>query len=307
MMSAAATPASAPTHCATVYAQASRQLRPPCEASANDTAGLKCAPEIGPKVRINATSVAPVAIVLASSAMATLPPARRSPMIPEPTTVANRSPVPSPSATSLRDGDGLSSAEAWRVIGCSGLAAGGVTARARLARPDERARESTVDVGRDSIGVQSALGQERARVFDLINAPRLQLHIGKASGAQLGGVVVLLQRTGNAADPQFHAAANIGGHVATDDDVGHGEAAAGFEHAKGFAQHGVLVAGQIDDTVGDDHVDRVVRQRDVLDGAFEEFDIRRAGLALILACEGEHLVGHVQAEDFAGGADTLRR
>ncbi len=43
MMSAVATPASASTHCATVYAQASRQVRPPCEASANDTAGLKCA------------------------------------------------------------------------------------------------------------------------------------------------------------------------------------------------------------------------------------------------------------------------
>src|SRR5688572_11060497 len=55
-----------------------------------------------PNIRISATSPAPVAIVLASSAIATLPPASRSAMIPEPTTTASSSAVPSPSATSRR-------------------------------------------------------------------------------------------------------------------------------------------------------------------------------------------------------------
>src|SRR5450432_907549 len=43
---------------------------------------------------MSATRPAPVATVLASSAIATFPPAKRSAMIPEPTTVAKRNAVP---------------------------------------------------------------------------------------------------------------------------------------------------------------------------------------------------------------------
>ena len=67
------------------------------------TAGLKCAPEMPPNIRIRATRAAPVAIVLASSATATLPPESRSPIMPEPTTVASSSAVPIASAVRRRD------------------------------------------------------------------------------------------------------------------------------------------------------------------------------------------------------------
>src|SRR5437660_11928760 len=83
---------------ARTYTRVSDKGKPPSRASATDTTGLKCAPEIGPKVRIRATSVAPVAIVLANNANATFPFARRSAMMPEPTTVATRSKVPKNSA-----------------------------------------------------------------------------------------------------------------------------------------------------------------------------------------------------------------
>ena len=72
---------------------------PRCSATTMVTAGFKCAPEMLPTARIIATSAAPVAIVFARSAIATLPPLRRSPMIPDPTTAASSIAVPSASAT----------------------------------------------------------------------------------------------------------------------------------------------------------------------------------------------------------------
>src|SRR6266403_1447375 len=53
---------------------------------------------MGPNVRIRAMSAAPVAIVFASNANATFPPASRSAMIPDPTTAATSSSVPRHSA-----------------------------------------------------------------------------------------------------------------------------------------------------------------------------------------------------------------
>src|ERR1700677_4244984 len=85
-----------------MYTGTSRQAMPRCEASANVTAGLKCAPEMGPNASISATRAAPVAIVFARRATATFPPASRSPMIPDPTTAANRKAVPRASATARR-------------------------------------------------------------------------------------------------------------------------------------------------------------------------------------------------------------
>src|SRR3569623_1884619 len=94
--------AAAPRSCAetniaaTRRAVCRRKYRP--QRAPGVTAGLKRAPEIGPKVRISATSPAPVASELASKAKAPLPSASRSPMMPEPPTVASNSAVPTASA-----------------------------------------------------------------------------------------------------------------------------------------------------------------------------------------------------------------
>src|SRR5260370_2745103 len=96
-----------------MWAPASATRRWPSSAAAKLTAGLKCAPEIGANARIKATSAAPVAMVLARSAVATFPPASRSAMIQEPTTAATRKPVPANSAVARRArerGEGMVSA-----------------------------------------------------------------------------------------------------------------------------------------------------------------------------------------------------
>ena len=101
-----------------------------------------------------------------------------------------------------------------------------------------------------------------------------------------------------------HALTNFRQDLAARDDVGDSEAAAGLQNAEGFAQNSVLVGGKIDDAVGDDDVDGIVGQRNAFDFAFQEFDIVDARLPLVLVRKREHLVGHVEAIGFAGGADT---
>ena len=45
------------------------------------------------------------------------------------------------------------------------------------------------------------------------------------------------------------------------------------QHAKRFGQHAILVGRKIDHAVGNDHVHRVIGQRNVLDLALEELDV----------------------------------
>src|SRR5882762_3975228 len=91
MACAAIVPAMPPESCAAMYGRRLDQSNPPSIASATETTGLKCAPEMGPKVRISTTSAAPVVIVFASKANAPFPLASRSAMMPEPTTAATKS------------------------------------------------------------------------------------------------------------------------------------------------------------------------------------------------------------------------
>src|SRR5207237_6644909 len=96
-------PKTPPVSWAVAYANAARYGNPCSSASANETTGLKCAPETASNANIRATRAAPVAMVFASSASAAFPPDSRSAIIPEPTTAATRNPVPTNSATTRRD------------------------------------------------------------------------------------------------------------------------------------------------------------------------------------------------------------
>ena len=83
---------------------------------------------------------------------------------------------------------------------------------------------------------------------------------GEACGGEFGGVVGLFEGSSDAADPEEHGLADAIVEVATGDDVGDGEAAAGAQDTEGFGEDAVFVGGEIDDAVGEDDVDGVVGQ-----------------------------------------------
>src|SRR6266568_4365760 len=142
-------------------------------------------------------------------------------------------------------------------------------------------------------------------LFHLVDASRLDADGFETGAGELFAVFVFLKGSGDAADPEFHALANALRNVAANDHVGNGKSSAGFENAEGFGEDAILVAGKIDDAIRNDDVHGVIRQRDVFDGTFQEFDIFDAGLFLVFARKGEHFVGHIQAVSLARWADTF--
>jgi len=62
---------------------------------------------------------------------------------------------------------------------------------------------------RESIDVQTAVGEKRSSVVDRVDAPRFDLDLGEAGGAQPGRVLTLLERTRDAPDPRLHGVTRI--------------------------------------------------------------------------------------------------
>src|SRR3954447_13673225 len=121
--------------------------------------------------------------------------------------------------------------------------------RRRLRGAHVGAGELPVDLRRKTFDVDARVGQERSRVLGLVDPPGLDLDRVESRSLQLACVLALLERARDAPDPQFHAAAHTRRHLAANDHVGHGESAARLQHAKRLAQHRVLVAREVDDTV----------------------------------------------------------
>ncbi|MPN22747.1 hypothetical protein SDC9_170130 [bioreactor metagenome] len=91
------------------------------------------------------------------------------------------------------------------------------------------------------------------------------------------------------------------------DDIGDADAPAWGEDAEHLGEDGGLVGRQVDDAVGDHHAHRPVRQRHVLDRAFQELHVGGCGLGCVLTGEVEHLVGHIHAVGEPRLADPLGR
>src|SRR5215471_16605938 len=77
-----------------------------------------------------------------------------------------------------------------------------------LASPHEGADELTVD-GADGLGTEPGADQEVARAFRRVDARRLQVDVFEPGLRELGAVLGLLERAGNAPDPQLDAATDL--------------------------------------------------------------------------------------------------
>ena len=67
-------------------------------------------------------------------------------------------------------------------------------------------------------------------------------------------------------------------HLAASHNIGHRKASSRLEDSESFSQNAVFVCGEIDDAVGNNHVNGVVGQRNVLNLALQELDVLNARL-----------------------------
>src|SRR6185437_4344009 len=96
------------------------------------------------------------------------------------------------------------------------LAAGRPAASAlRLRCAYKRADEFSVDLRCEGIHVDALARQEFFRVFNAINARRLQIDLLESSRSQLRAILVLLQCSRDAAHPCEHVFANLAWHIAS--------------------------------------------------------------------------------------------
>src|SRR5260221_9573308 len=98
--------------------------------------------------------MAPVAMVFARRAIATFPPLRRSPIIPEPTTAASGRAVPIPSTASLRA----------RLMDSHGASARG----GRFRGANKGAHELPFHLGSDSVHIDPFSSEKRPSVFNAV-------------------------------------------------------------------------------------------------------------------------------------------
>ncbi len=91
------------------------------------------------------------------------------------------------------------------------------------------------------------------------------------------------------------------------DNIAYAKASAGAQDAEHLGENRRLVGGEVDHTVGDDHVDGRIGERDPFDLAFEELDVGGSGLGGVAPGKGEHLRGHVESVDVARRADPPGR
>ncbi len=79
-------------------------------------------------------------------------------------------------------------------------------------------------------------------------------------------------------------------------DIGDRQPAPGLQDPPGLAEDLLFFLSQVDDAIGNDHVDRLVRHRQVLNLAQAEGDMAEAGFLRVLARQVDHIRRHVHPD-----------
>src|SRR5204863_8514258 len=142
------------------------------------------------------------------------------------------------------------------------------TRSAGLRRPDKRAHELSGDI--NGLRIDASAREQGSRVVFAVDARRFDAWVFEANFAQELRKLEVIECARDATCPQVHAPPDSGGNLTVSDDVAHREPAARLQYAERFGKDCLLVAGKVDDAIGDDDVDGARWQRDGLDVAAEK-------------------------------------
>ena len=183
---------------------------------------------------------------------------------------------------------------------------GGVGTPGFLARINALANLSPTSAAIASTSTPSPVRNSRASSH-VVDARRLDADLLESGRCKLARYTRLLERAGDAADPEQHARDGRLGHaprVTTSDTA---KRPPGFRTRNASRSTASLSRREIDDAVRNDDVDRAVGQRNLLDLSFQKLDVLRARFSLVFARERQHVVRHVEPVGLARGADAPRR
>src|SRR5262249_57282454 len=126
-------------------------------------------------------------------------------------------------------------------------------------RADKGTHDAAVDLRERRFVRQSSFVEGLSHVIRSVDSRRLDVDLLASGVSAFLAALLYLERARDAADPELHAAANgVGNVVSTHHDVGHSQTTAWLEDAERLCHDPILVGGQVDHAVRNDHVDRVV-------------------------------------------------
>src|SRR5262249_41214140 len=108
------------------------------------------------------------------------------------------------------------------------------------------------------------------------------------------------QTTGYSGRPKIDVCDRRGRYRLAVGDISELQMAAGFEHTANFAKYMLLVGAKIDHPVGDDHVGPAVSDGQIFKDTLAELNVAKAHRLSGRPRLGQHLFGHIDANDMPG-------